>query len=682
MQRGSLTAMGVATCVGIVTVSLVVGDELGEWLREEFAKLSPSRLLVVVATIGLAVAVISFARAAGVSWPRATALAHRLRLRLIGIPAGVALPIVVGLAAAVRISLSYASAMPRVFADELIFADLAKSFAEHGSLTLRGVEDNGHSVLYPIAISPAYALANDGVAAFHSVQVFNSVAMALTAIPAYYLARRVLTHGWSLGIALLSVLVPATAYSALVMTESLFYPGFVTAALALTVTLERPTLTRQLLTAGLLLALVGVRTQALALLPAVVTAVVIDGVRSSTLRSRLRAFWPTWAVLAVLAVLALIASQVGPEAPTGAYGSLLRAYNPVEVVKWAVWNVAGYELSVGVAAFAALPLALVGLLRRGASDSERALGATTLSLGVWLLASVAVLSASPYGLEILHERSLFFFTPLLLVCFVYWLSAQLPRPLHLSLAIAAVVVAIVAVLPSRLFMSGATVDAPTNVLWQGLRERLTDVPAEWFVIGAAIVGTAVFLRSRTAVLPILTFAVTLLFINANSVSTSPISHEETKRLAWIDDALPTGKHAAIVHVAVDSTRCPRGTESYQGAAVAWTEFFNKSVDRVYGALGQVGDDGLATPQVTIDRNGTIMNGDRALEPEYAAVDSRVRIVGTELAKLDLHDFPGFDTTKPGSLTLWRPEQPLRLVFPGPLLAGRPEDIACPGQASQ
>jgi hypothetical protein len=184
------------------------------------------------------------------------------------------------------------------------------------------------------------------------------------------------------------------------------------------------------------------------------------------------------------------------------------------------------------------------------------------------------------------------------------------------------------------------------------------------------------------VLPILSLLVTLLFVNANFVSTSPISHAETKRLAWIDDALPSGKHAAIVHVAVDSDRCPRGPESYQGAAVAWTEFFNKSVDRVYGALGQVGDDGLATPQVTIDRNGTIVDGGRALEPEYAVVDSRVRIVGTELAKLDLHDFPGFDTKKPGSLTLWRPEQPLRLVFPGPLLAGRPEDIACPGEASQ
>ena len=52
--------------------------------------------------------------------------------------------------------------------------------------------------------------------------------MALTAVPAYFLARRLLSHGWSLSVARSRCSIPATCYSALVMTESLFYPGFVT----------------------------------------------------------------------------------------------------------------------------------------------------------------------------------------------------------------------------------------------------------------------------------------------------------------------------------------------------------------------------------------------------------------------------------------------------------------------
>ena len=109
---------------------------------------------------------------------------------------------------------------------------------------------------------------------------------------------------------------------------------------------------------------------------------------------------------------------------------------------------------------------------------------------------------------------------------------------------------------------------------------------------------------------------------------------------------------------------PERPDNYQGEAVTWTEFFNKSVNRVYGALGEVENDGLMTPQLSIRPNGELVGPDGPVSPDYAVVDSRVRVVGTELAKLNLHDFPGFDTKRHGALTLWRPEKPLRLVFPG------------------
>jgi hypothetical protein len=677
MRRATFAAIGVGLAVLLVAVALSAGAELGEQLRRLFAHLSPSLWLAVVAGIGALAVVVPFRRSNGVSPPSARRVAEWLHAWLVAIPAGVALPVIVGAVAALRISLNDAASLPGVFADELIYADLAKSFAEDGTLMLRGVVDNGHSILYPIWNSPAYALADDGVSAYQAVQVMNAVTMALAAVPAYFLARRITTHGWSLTVALLSVLIPATAYSALVMTESLFYPVFVATALALTLTLERPTLARQLLTVGLVLVLVAVRTQALALVPAVATAVVVDGVRTSALRARLQAFWPTWAALGAVAVLALVAARIGSEAPTGSYGALLRTYDPLALARWTGRSTAGYLLETGVVVVAALPLALARLLRRGAPTPERSLGATTLGVCAWLLASVAVLSASPYGLDVLHERSLFFMTPLVLACFVYWLANGLPRPLAPTLAIVAVSLAVLLLLPSRLFLSTAFVDSPTNVLWVGLSERIAAVPAEWFVVAAAVVGATVFLRARTAVLPLALFVAVVLFVNANFTWRSTITSDDSKALGWVDDALADGEHATVVHVALDTDQCPNGTDSYQGEAVTWTEFFNKSVNRVYGVLGQVENDGLKTPQATIRPDGMLAGADGPLSPDYAVVDSRVRVVGTELANLDLHEFPGFDTKRAGSLTLWRPEKPLRLVFPGPLLEGRPELLACP-----
>jgi hypothetical protein len=676
MRRPLLAAVGVVLGVLLVAVALSAGDEIGEQLRRLFAHLSPSLWLAVVAGIGALAVVVPFRRSNGVSPPSARRT-KRLHSWLVAIPAGVALPLIVGAVAALRISLNDAASLPGVFADELIYADLAKSFAENGTLLLRGVVDNGHSILYPVWISPLYAVAGDGVSAYRAVQVLNALTMAVAAVPAYYLARRITTHGWSLTVALLSVLIPGTAYSALVMTESLFYPVFVATALALTLTLERPTLARQLLMVGLVLVLVAVRTQALALVPAVVTAVVVDGVRTSSLRARLQAFWPTWGVLGAVAVLALVAARIGSEAPTGSYGALLRTYDPLALARWTGRSTAGYLLETGVVALAALPLALARLLRRGASTPERSLGATTLGVCTWLLASVAVLSASPYGLDVLHERSLFFMTPLVLACFVYWLANGLPRPLAPTLAIVALSLAVVLLLPSRLFLSTAFVDSPTNVLWVGLSDRIEAVPAESFVVAAAVVGATVFLRARTAVLPLALFIAAVLFVDANFLWRSTITRDDSKTLGWVDRSLGDGEHATVVHVAIDTDTCPNGLISYQGEAVTWTEFFNKSVNRIYGALGGVGKDGLKTPQLTIRPDGVLARADRPISPDYAVVDSRVRVFGSELAKLDLHAFPGFDTRRAGALTLWRPEKPLRLVFPGPLLTGRPEQLACP-----
>ena len=58
--------------------------------------------------------------------------------------------------ALIQIVLSRGIAAPWIFADELIYSELAKSFAVHGSFSVRGVPTHGLGFVYPILLAPAW----------------------------------------------------------------------------------------------------------------------------------------------------------------------------------------------------------------------------------------------------------------------------------------------------------------------------------------------------------------------------------------------------------------------------------------------------------------------------------------------------------------------------------------------
>ncbi len=47
---------------------------------------------------------------------------------------------------------------PWIMIDELVYSELAKSFAAHGQFLLRGVPSHGYGFVYPVVIAPAYRL--------------------------------------------------------------------------------------------------------------------------------------------------------------------------------------------------------------------------------------------------------------------------------------------------------------------------------------------------------------------------------------------------------------------------------------------------------------------------------------------------------------------------------------------
>ena len=65
----------------------------------------------------------------------------------------------------------------------------------------------------------------------HRVKSINAVVMCLTAVPAYLLARMLVSRSWAVAVALLSIAIPAMGYATSIVPEALAYLWFTSAAL-------------------------------------------------------------------------------------------------------------------------------------------------------------------------------------------------------------------------------------------------------------------------------------------------------------------------------------------------------------------------------------------------------------------------------------------------------------------
>ena len=140
--------------------------------------------------------------------------------------------IVVG-STVVRAILARDLVAPFIMVDEIIWSELGRGIADAGEPLLRDEPDPGYSLVYPLLISPVYVLTDGLVDAYAGVKTLNALIMSLAAVPAFFLARRVMRDGLALLAALMTIAIPSMAYTGTVMTENAFYPLFLLAALAL-----------------------------------------------------------------------------------------------------------------------------------------------------------------------------------------------------------------------------------------------------------------------------------------------------------------------------------------------------------------------------------------------------------------------------------------------------------------
>jgi dolichyl-phosphate-mannose-protein mannosyltransferase len=525
---------------------------------------------------------------------------------------------------------------PWIMVDELVYSELAKSFAATGHFLVRDEPSGSYGFVYPLLISPAYRLFGSVPQAYAAAKAINAVLMSLTAVPAYFLARRLVTPALSLIAALLAVAVPSTLYAGTMMTENAFYPVFVCAALALVLCLERPTVVRQLV----LLAVCGVayatRAQAAALVPAVVTApLLLTWWRRAPLRSLLAFRWLYGILGGVLAaVLAVeLARGHSPVAALGAYETAgHQHYDPGSVAKWLLYHVAELDLYLGLLPFAAL-LVLVSIARR-LDIRAQAFLAGAVALAVWLLVEVAAFASLPTVRRV-EERNMFYLAPLFFTALLLWIERGLPRPPRLALPALAAAVALPALLPYPSLI-GVQVQSDTLELlpWWWLQDHVITLgQVRWVVLGCALVFGLLLLRlpARLAlVLP----AVVLAYY---AVTLAPIENGRhgvrMASLGALFQGITTGQRDWVDSTVGRDTRVAYVRSGRLDAFTLWeNEFFNRSLGRVYELGPRLGG-GLPATDVRVDRrDGALLDaGDRPVFARYVLTDESVPLAGRPLA---------------------------------------------------
>ncbi len=472
---------------------------------------------------------------------------------------------------------------PFIFVDELIYSELAKSLAEGGGYSVRGMATSGYSLLYPLLIAPAYGLFDGLPDAYAFARSINAVAMSLAAVPTFLIARRVVRPSLALLAAITAVAIPSMAYTATLTTESLFYPVALTFVWLLLRYLDTPGWARlAVLLLGLVIAF-ATRAQSLAFVPAIATAPFLLALVERRW-SAIRPFAPLYGLLVgttVLVVSVQAARGLGPTDLLGAYSIVGDGgYDAGSVARMVLWHLQELTLYAGILPLAAL-IVLLSLSRGLAPRIQQHL-AVTVSLLVWSTLAVAMF-ASRFASDRIQDRYLFFLVPVLVVVLLAWVEVGAPRPRIATSAAVVVALGLPLHFPFSRFINEPAKSDTLGLLplWT-INEHLVlgEYWATVALVGLALVLVFLLVPARAAIAAPL--ALLLLFVVVS-------------RAVWSGPHgfLPGGAGALFQGIrGVDRDWIDRAVPDGQEVVVLWTghadrftvnqsEFFNRRVGKIY-----------------------------------------------------------------------------------------------------
>jgi hypothetical protein len=578
----------------------------------------------------------------------------RIRARVEALPTSLLVGGLFAISALGRYLLAVRDPAPWIFHDELVYAELARSFAESGSFAIRGVEGTGgFSVLYPILISPAYVVYDRVPDAYNLIRAINSVLFSLTVIPVYLIARRLASRNLALLAATLSVALPTAMYTGNVMTENAFYPLVAFWALALIRALERPMLWRQVVVFVVLAIAFLTRVQAIVLVPVLLTAlalvVLLDALadREGSFARRLwksaLRFWPTWGLLA-LGIIGVFVRQQLRGRPLrdilGAYGGITEfEYDVATISHWLLYHLAELDILLGVFSLAALIVVVLLGLRPSEDRELRIFAAVALGLATWFLAVGAAYAADPTAARIV-ERNVFH-------ALVAWVARGAPRPWWAVAPAALFAATLTLALPLNSFLNGLAVHSTSGLLpiWRWRESRFSADSIDEVVFVAALVAAVAFVlipRRFAVLLPVLVllyYGATTRPIEGFTRGASISSYRYGIGIPprdWIDEAV--GRDANVASYWWSGLNATPFWES---------QFFNRSLGRAY-TLGTPYDGLFATFTFTrVAPSGAIFTSDeRRIRERYVMTDRGTHLDGKVVVRNRANDLVVYEVQGP------------------------------------
>jgi len=580
----------------------------------------------------------------------ASSLAIRVKER----PAAAATGALIGLAAVAAALHAFLVGWvhgPFVFMDELGYERMAQSFAHTGHFSLFGAGGLAYSPLYPIVLSPVYALTSSMHTAYEWAKIENTVLISLSVFPVYGVARFVLPRGRSVGVAALSLLAPLMLYSGFEMSEALAYPLCLLAIWTMLRATRRPSVRNDALLLAAIVLASAARLQLVALVPAALTAFLLVAVaQADPGEGRLRAIFRAISEhrLLVGAVGAALMAGLARTAVNGGNLPLAGRYANVGTAHASAWRVvelffqhlAELDWAVGVIPFAAALLAGLALVRFGFPRNALVFASVAVASTVWLLLEVALDAAAfdatnghPHktlvftDLPRIHERYLIYLVPFFLVALFAVIGirrAGFPALRHL-VSVAVVSAALPALIPFHTVINGTSaIDSFALQLFGTTRVGavVAVAHATTLILALSALLAAVFLLAATRLLPptaaVLVTAAAFLGMSVLEVGkqVTPIARAKLGvpvHADWVDRVV--GAARGNVSLAGDA--------GIQTAALRETAFWNSSIAHVYFICRAAFGADFGEQQLTA---GT------RIPARYSVVPASLEITGRVLAR--------------------------------------------------
>jgi hypothetical protein len=488
----------------------------------------------------------------------------------------------------IRGAMAWRHVTPRYFPDEYIYATLGRSIG-HGHYAIRGVTAHFPGLVEPLLAAPIWRLFST-TTAYHLVQVENSVAASLAAVPIYALAHWLgLSRRYACLCAALALLIPSLVLVAFTMSDIVAFPLVVAAVASGVAAIDQPNRRRQLTFLAFVTLACFTRVQYFVLVPAYLAgALAVD--RRKFLRAHRAAF-----IAIAPAVLVVLVAALGYYG-TGISQTRINAH----FVGWYFLQAFLLAVEAGVVLVPGAVAALVAPNGR----RELAFAAFTGTFTVLLLGEATAHAADSLQFK---ERYLFVLLALVPVAFGLYLKHDGPRRLVVvGLAIA------IALAAARLPLSGYATgrgksDSQFLMAVSYAQERLGVSEASLLIALLATAGAAgavaIAFRDGGRIALGVALAVaaitTITAIHVDIRGTNAVRAQYAPNLTWVDDAAK-GTVTAIA------------TPFSLQADLLYQLYWNASIQREFVLDNGIPTDAFSAPLIHIGRDGRLAGSTREI----------------------------------------------------------------------